>query len=41
MNLLGASHDASELVVLRDRVAPLLADWGLDARVLRQDDHWR
>ena len=41
IDLLGASHDASELVVLRDRVAPLLADWGLDARVLRQDDHWR
>ena len=41
MNLLGASHYASELVVLRDRVAPLLTDWGVDTRVLRQDDHWR
>jgi putative NIF3 family GTP cyclohydrolase 1 type 2 len=41
MNLLGASHDGSELVVLRDRVAPLLAAWGLDVTVVRQDDHWR
>ena len=41
MNLLGASHDASELVVLRDRVAPLLAGWGLEVRVVRQEDHWR
>ena len=41
LNLLGASHDASELVVLRDRVAPLLAGWGIEARVVRQEDHWR
>jgi putative NIF3 family GTP cyclohydrolase 1 type 2 len=41
INLLGASHDGSELVVLRDRVAPLLAGWGPEARVVRQDDHWR
>lgn len=41
LNLLGASHDASELVVLRDRVAPLLAGWGIEARVMPQDDHWR
>lgn len=41
LNLLGASHDASELVVLRDRVAPLLAGWGIETRVVRQDDHWR
>lgn len=41
MNLLGASHDASELVVLRDRVAPLLAEWGLEVETLRRDDHWR
>jgi putative NIF3 family GTP cyclohydrolase 1 type 2 len=41
MNLLGASHDASELVVLRDRVAPLLAGWGISVEVLRRDDHWR
>lgn len=41
MNLLGGSHDGTELVVLRDRVAPLLAGWGFDVIVLRQDDHWR
>jgi hypothetical protein len=29
------------LVVVRDRVAPLLAGWGIEARVVRQDDHWR
>lgn len=41
MNLLGASHDGSELVVLRDRIAPLLAEWGLGAHLLRQANHWR
>lgn len=41
LNLLGASHDGSELVVLRDRVAPLLAEWGLDVVLVRQADHWR
>jgi putative NIF3 family GTP cyclohydrolase 1 type 2 len=41
MNLLGASHDGSELVVFRDRLAPLFAGWGLDVTLLRQDDHWR
>jgi putative NIF3 family GTP cyclohydrolase 1 type 2 len=41
MNLLGASHDGSELVVFRDRLAPLFAGWGLDVALLRQADHWR
>jgi putative NIF3 family GTP cyclohydrolase 1 type 2 len=41
MNLLGASHDGSELVVFRDRLAPLFRDWGLDVTLLRQADHWR
>lgn len=41
MNLLGASHYGSELVVLRDRLAPLLAGWGLEPRVVRQEDAWR
>jgi putative NIF3 family GTP cyclohydrolase 1 type 2 len=41
MNLLGASHDGSELVVFRDRLAPLFAEWELEVRTLRQDDHWR
>ena len=41
LNLLGASHDGSELVVLRDRVAPLLTNWGLDVVLVRQEDHWR
>ena len=41
LNLLGVSHDASELVVLRDRIGPLLADWGIEVEVVRQADHWR
>lgn len=41
MNLLGASHDGSELVVFRDRLAPLFRDWGLHVELVRQDDHWR
>ena len=41
MNYLGCSHDGSELVVFRDRLAPLLESWGLEAILLRQDDHWR
>jgi len=41
LNLFGASHDGSELVVFRDRVAPLLKGWGLDVVLVRQEDHWR
>jgi putative NIF3 family GTP cyclohydrolase 1 type 2 len=41
MNLLGASHDGSELVVFRDRLDPLFRDWGLDVTLRRQADHWR
>ena len=41
MNYLGCSHDGSELVVFRDRLAPLLESWGLETVLLRQDDHWR
>jgi putative NIF3 family GTP cyclohydrolase 1 type 2 len=41
MNLLGCSHDGSELVVFRDALAPLLESWGLETRLLRQEDHWR
>lgn len=41
LNLLGASHDGSELVVFRDRLAPLFTGWGLDVVLVRQDDHWR
>ena len=41
LNLLGASHDGSELVVLRDRMAPLLTEWGLGVALVRQEDHWR
>jgi putative NIF3 family GTP cyclohydrolase 1 type 2 len=41
MNLLGASHDGSELVVFRDRFAPLFESWGVDVAVRRQADHWR
>lgn len=41
MNLLSASHDGSELVVFRDRLAPLFERWGLDVHLVRQADHWR
>ena len=41
MNYLGCSHDGSELVVFRDRLAPLLESWELETVLLRQDDHWR
>jgi putative NIF3 family GTP cyclohydrolase 1 type 2 len=41
MNLLGASHDGSELVVFRDRLGPLFKSWGLDVALRRQADHWR
>lgn len=41
MNYLGCSHDGSELVVFRDRLAPLFESWGLEVRLLRQEDHWR
>lgn len=41
MNLLSASHDGSELVVFRDQLEPLLANWGLRTELLREPDHWR
>lgn len=41
MNLIGASHDGSELVVFRDRLAPLIRSWGLETDERWQDDHWR
>jgi len=41
MNYLGCSHDGSELVVFRDRLAPLLESWGLETVLVRQEDHWR
>jgi putative NIF3 family GTP cyclohydrolase 1 type 2 len=41
MNLLSASHDGSELVVFRDRLAPLIASWGIETVLVRQADHWR
>lgn len=41
MNYLGCSHDGSELVVFRDRLAPLLESWGMDAVLPLQEDHWR
>lgn len=34
-NLLGASHNSSEQVVLRNRLAPLMRDWGVDVSWLR------
>ena len=41
MNLLSASHDGSELVVFRDRLAPLFESWDLTVHLHRQSDHWR
>jgi putative NIF3 family GTP cyclohydrolase 1 type 2 len=41
MNLLSASHDGSELVVFRDRLAPLLESWGIEPLLVRQANHWR
>jgi putative NIF3 family GTP cyclohydrolase 1 type 2 len=41
MNLLSASHDGSELVVFRDRLAPLVQSWGVETVLVRQADHWR
>jgi putative NIF3 family GTP cyclohydrolase 1 type 2 len=41
MNLLSASHDGSELVVFRDKLSPLIESMGLEARLVRQADHWR
>jgi putative NIF3 family GTP cyclohydrolase 1 type 2 len=41
MNLLSASHDGSELIVFRDRLAPLIASWGIETVLIRQADHWR
>jgi putative NIF3 family GTP cyclohydrolase 1 type 2 len=41
MNLLSASHDGSELVVFRDRLAPLIESLGVETKLIRQADHWR
>lgn len=41
MNLLSGSHDGTELVVFRDRLMPMLTDWGLETELIRQHDHWR
>jgi putative NIF3 family GTP cyclohydrolase 1 type 2 len=41
MNLLSASHDGSELVVFRDKLAPLVESWGIETVLVRQADHWR
>jgi hypothetical protein len=41
MNLLSASHDGSELVVFRDRLAPLIETWGIETVLVRQSNHWR
>jgi putative NIF3 family GTP cyclohydrolase 1 type 2 len=41
INLLGCSHNASEQVVLRDQLLPLITGWGVETRLIRQADHWR
>jgi putative NIF3 family GTP cyclohydrolase 1 type 2 len=41
MNLLGTSHYASEMVVLRDQMPGWFRHAGIDARFIRQPDPWR
>jgi putative NIF3 family GTP cyclohydrolase 1 type 2 len=41
LNMISGSHDGSELVVFRDRLAPLLQSWGIEVELVRQADHWR
>lgn len=41
MNLLGTSHYASEMVVLRDQMPGWFRNAGIEARFVRQPDPWR
>lgn len=41
MNLLGASHYASEMVVMRDHLPGWFRNAGIEARFVRQPDPWR
>ncbi len=41
MNLLGLSHYASEMVVMRDLLPPWFRNAGIEARFIRQPDPWR
>lgn len=41
MNLLGTSHYASEMVVLRDQMPGWFRNAGIEARFIRQPDPWR
>lgn len=41
MNLLGTSHYASEMVVMRDQMPVWFRNAGIDARFIKQPDPWR
>jgi putative NIF3 family GTP cyclohydrolase 1 type 2 len=41
MNLIGGSHYATEMVVLRDRMTKYFEALGLEVELVRQDDPWR
>jgi hypothetical protein len=41
MNLLGTSHYASEMIVLRDQLPGWFRNAGIEARFVRQPDPWR
>jgi putative NIF3 family GTP cyclohydrolase 1 type 2 len=41
MNLLGASHYATEMVVMRDQMPGWFRDRGVDAEFVPQEDPWR
>lgn len=41
MNLLGTSHYASEMVVMRDLMPGWFRNAGIEARFIKQPDPWR
>ena len=41
MNLLGVSHYATEMVVMRDQMPGWFRDHGIDAEFVPQEDPWR
>ena len=41
MNLLGTSHYASEMVVMRDQMPGWFRNAGIDAKFIKQPNPWR
>ncbi len=41
MNMLGTSHYASEMVVMRDQMPAWFRNAGVEAKFIRQPDPWR